>query len=239
QSARIRFRFVTDNGNSVTTEGWYIDDIKLINGCMVENAIGIYDSTVLLGNNSAVTFVQKAPFASVDIINLIATKIATEQKVSITWQTQHEINVSKYEVERSTDQITWVVIGSVISTGISGSYNIIDSMPVITGNNYYRLKIDATDSSIIYSNEKTVGFNTSAIILQPNPASDYVNIVLNVSILSGIPIRIYDGTGKLVKEQIITSGKNRISTSELASGVYYISVANPGNLHTEKLLIQH
>ncbi|MBI3884093.1 MAG: M36 family metallopeptidase, partial [Sphingobacteriales bacterium] len=61
QTVAIRFRFITDDGNSTIVEGWFVDDIKLVSGCLVKNTAGIYNSVpAKIAGSAAAIFIQPA-----------------------------------------------------------------------------------------------------------------------------------------------------------------------------------
>jgi extracellular elastinolytic metalloproteinase len=160
QTVMIRFRFTSDNGNSVPVEGWYVDDIQLLSGCVVKNSASIYSNATFLTNASAFTFI-KPPATATTIDNFSASKVtvAGKQETKISWTVINESNVARYEIDHSIDTSTWNLIDSTSGIGIN-SYTTFDSIPLIPGVNYYRLKVYNKDSSITYSNTIAVTFIT-------------------------------------------------------------------------------
>ena len=250
QTVMIRFRFETDNGNSVPVEGWYVDDIKLASGCIAENSAAIYNAgNALQASSNAFTFIKSSITADT-INNFTATKVvvAGQQETKISWTLNNESNVSSYEIDHSIDGTTWNIIDTT-SNIVSNSHTVFDSIPLIPGTNYYRLKIYNKDSSVDYSNIQVVVFSdtTTAIppiiipkmpvqySLAPNPANDH--IVFNDSIEEIISIELYDGIGKKVIQETTNSNTN-INISILASGLYYYKVKTAsGYSNTGKLVI--
>jgi extracellular elastinolytic metalloproteinase len=240
QTIMIRFRFETDNGNSTTVEGWYVDDIKLTSGCLVKNTASLYTGATLSASSSALTFVKQPISTTIDSFS--ATKVPGLQQAKISWTINNDSNAVEYEVDRSVDNITWAAIDTTTSIG-NINYNIIDSVPVIPGIDYYRLKIYNYDSSVNYSNTQAVNFIDTASIspppvkysLAPNPANDQIKFFDKLNEV--IAISIYDGTGKLVIQET-TNSNTYINISELAAGLYYYKVKTAsGYLHTGKLII--
>lgn len=73
---------------------------------------------------------------------------------SLIWETASESNNDRFEVERSSDGITFIKVGTVKGAGTSTSrnkYNLTDYNP-IQELNYYRLKQIDLDGSFTYSN---------------------------------------------------------------------------------------
>ncbi|HMG83384.1 MAG TPA: M36 family metallopeptidase, partial [Ferruginibacter sp.] len=245
QTVSIRFRFATDNGNSVTVEGWYVDDIKLANGCLVKNVASIYNSSAtLLSTGSALTFITPATITTI-INDFSASKVAGQPETKISWTVDDESNVKEYEIDQSTDATNWTAIDTSTTIGDT-SYTIFDTHPVIPATDYYRLLVYNSDSTITYSNIEPVIFADTTTIpggsttpvkyrIIPNPASDH--IVFNDNVDETLSITVYDETGKKVIDETVNSNTN-INTSMLAAGLYYYKVKTAsGYLHTGKLII--
>ena len=79
--------------------------------------------------------------------------------------------------------------------------------------------------------------NENTLSIYPNPASE--NITINFSSTSKhISIKIYDATGRLVKNiENVKSGENTINISELESGLYLINV-NDGKSSVTKRFVK-
>ena len=74
--------------------------------------------------------------------------------------------------------------------------------------------------------------------LFPNPADDVFRIVVPNSAEQKTTVRITDGFGKSVKNFTISdSPEIVVSTSDFASGVYFVSVVNGTEIETHKLFI--
>jgi len=101
------------------------------------------------------------------------------------------------------------------------------------GRSSYKLNI-ADDVLEIDAN--TFSFD---IKLFPNPASEYVTILFN-NPSEKISIQIYDQLGRVVfnKEIISVNYEERISLSEISSGIYYVQIASKENKITKKLLVK-
>jgi uncharacterized repeat protein (TIGR01451 family) len=74
--------------------------------------------------------------------------------------------------------------------------------------------------------------------IYPNPASEFVNINFNSS-SKNISIKIYDATGRLVKNiENVKSGENNINISELESALYLINVNDGSSSVTKRFVKQ-
>lgn len=83
----------------------------------------------------------------------------------------------------------------------------------------------------------------NSVVLYPNPASENTTIAFNIVEKNKVSVLVYDVLGNLVsiisQENEFEKGNNTISlnTSNLSSGIYYISLEVNGAKETKKLVI--
>jgi hypothetical protein len=103
------------------------------------------------------------------------------------------------------------------------------------------LKVDAVKfkSQTISTGTNTVVANGS-ISLYPNPVKDISAIEINHDIsLSNLVLYIYDATGKIIKNSIITSYTTYLNKGSFATGIYYYEIRNNNQvLKTGKFVVQ-
>jgi len=79
------------------------------------------------------------------------------------------------------------------------------------------------------------------INLYPNPASDFVSIIINLSQSSNVKVNIYDVTGKLVSTPIneiaSQSASYKIDVKNLPSGIYFTTVETNNEIKTLKFVV--
>lgn len=151
------------------------------------------------------------------------------------WKTANEVNVSRFELQRSDNGQNFVTIGTVSAGGNNYSYTdagVFNNRQTV----YYRLKsvdIDGrfTQSSIIRLQKTSTGL----ITVFPNPATDKIAI-------SGLKqsgtVRLYDGTGKLLQQQIITAQTVTMDLSGYAKGMYLLQYDVKGEMANLKIIRQ-
>ncbi|MBC7507197.1 MAG: hypothetical protein H7320_00380, partial [Ferruginibacter sp.] len=87
-------------------------------------------------------------------VNMLSVKGSEYNNgVKVDWKTATEINMDKYEVERSIDGQVFTVAGALPAQGTSTSvndYSWFDSKPA-TGYNYYRIRSVSKDGTLQYS----------------------------------------------------------------------------------------
>jgi hypothetical protein len=159
------------------------------------------------------------------------------EKVQLNWTTANEINTSHFDVEKSTDGITYTKIAAVLAWGNTGgdnNYTSFDEHPS-NGNNYYRLKQFDIDGKSAYSSIVKVYYGKNGtVIIAPNPANDYVEIRGTVNLTQ---IQLIDAMGRIVMT-FAPSANNMYSLSGINPGVYVIRLIAGKEAQTHKLLIQ-
>ncbi|MEN9570402.1 MAG: hypothetical protein RL172_1633, partial [Bacteroidota bacterium] len=155
------------------------------------------------------------------------------QKTLLEWVTQNEVNVSHFEIEKSTDGRQFVVFASVKALG-NNRYAATDDNPA-NGLNYYRLKMIDSDGRFTYSYivKITISkkYRTQVI---PNPAHDVITI-LGATHFNQIVVM--DAAGKMVR-QFSGYTSNTFSLSGLAKGFYILQLTNTTEKETHKIMIE-
>lgn len=158
------------------------------------------------------------------------------------WGTGCESRNKGFEVQRSNDGINYTAIGFVNSLAPNGSsnstlyYQFTDNTPQ-GEKQFYRLRQVDMDGNTKLSNVIMVNGDraTSMAItnLYPNPAKDFVNLVIGSSSVDNGMLIISDFAGKVVLKQNISlgTGTNAISfnISNLANGQYMVKLVCDAN----------
>jgi uncharacterized repeat protein (TIGR03803 family) len=162
---------------------------------------------------------------------------ACNKNSCLLWAVESEQNVSRYEVEKSSNGVNFSLINDVSArnTGIRDSYTTTDLNP-FNGDNYYRLKIIDIDGSYSYSKVVRINFSKAEqVSLQPNPATDFV-------IVKGLKdyqqIRVVDMTGRVQLQKNIQQSIEQLDISKLTKGIYIIELIKEGETTSVKLLKQ-
>jgi hypothetical protein len=149
------------------------------------------------------------------------------------WATATEVNNERFEIEHSTDNQIFSLVGTVAGKGTSyekNSYKLVHYYPNI-GINYYRLKQIDYDGKYDYSEIVYVrNYLDTGISLYPNPAKEHITINSS-NILTNQQFLVYDAMGRQIN--LSSSKENeytvRLNTSSLESGIYFIKLSS-GNL---------
>lgn len=163
--------------------------------------------------------------------------------VEIAWQTQQEINSSRFEIERSYDNVSFEKIGTVSAAGNSSlvqSYSFTDNSNNNKNTSLYRIKMIDLDGSFSYSETRSVKGNSAAttdFLIYPNPS--YANSKITIGQLSGPAIvKFLDITGRIVKT-VSLQNSNSIEISDLQKGTYFVQITekNSGIVQIKKLSV--
>jgi hypothetical protein len=155
----------------------------------------------------------------------------------LTWVTATESNNLGFEVQRSTDGITYSTIGFVKAAAEMGvskseltySYNDL-SAPVKA---YYRLNQVDIDNKSTFSKVVRLASNTgneNAVSgLYPNPASAQITAQVDATTKGAVIVTVIDGLGRpaMTRRATVANGANTISLGigNLSRGRYFLQVA--------------
>ncbi len=164
---------------------------------------------------------------------------ATTKKADahLKWRTAQEQNCYSYEIERSTDGISYTKVGQQVCRNLLSTqvYNYVDVNPG-EGTFFYRIKQIDIDGKFEYSAVRKVSFgNDAKILVYPNPARQHITI----SKLTGVnELMLYDITGRIVVQQKTAQPIHTLNTGHLAPGIYELMVVNAkGERTTQKVQI--
>jgi hypothetical protein len=180
-------------------------------------------------------------------VNLISfTATAAGSSASLKWSTAQEVNSSYFEIERSSDGITFTAIGKVKASGNSSvrvDYGFMDNA-TLAGSNFYRLKQVDVDGKIQYSQVRLVRFDQNDfIVVYPNPSVNQAKIKfsgnnwMNKSAL----INVLTVEGKLVAQKRIgiLNQVETIDVSKFTSGSYIIQIVTGSDVISKPIQIRH
>ncbi len=152
--------------------------------------------------------------------------------VTLLWKTAQEQNSKQFNVQTSTDGITWVTIATVPTAGNSTTEKQYTYTNANTNNTLYRIMQVDLDGKFAYTTIVKSVCNTlakDAINIYPNPAQQNIWIALQSTDISNIVITIVDvkGATVLTKNTSVTIGNNvlPITLTGLAKATYTIIVS--------------
>ncbi len=171
----------------------------------------------------------------IKLVSFTAT-LNNNNKVDLNWVTSTEINVSHFEVERSTDGINFSEAAMVFAYGNTTetkTYSVAnDISDVKTGIVYYRLRSVDIDGKSQYSQIRIIRPGRQSellkLVMYPNPASDE----LRVTVPSGwqnkpVMLEVFSLNGQKMKsfQNKASSQTETIAVNDLANGFYIIKAS--------------
>jgi len=162
--------------------------------------------------------------------------------VNLNWQTQQEINVKSFEIQRSTGNSPYVTVGTVSGHGTSSnfqSYSFTDNANTSKSVSFYRLKIVDLDGKISYTSIKSVKGSgaLASFIVFPNPSFGHAKITIT-DLNEPTDVRVLDNAGRLIKLITLTN-TNSVEVSNLQQGGYIVQITgkNSGETVVRKLTV--
>ncbi len=157
--------------------------------------------------------------------------IRKEQDVKLVWKVEQEINLDRYEIERSLNGRDYEKIGEEKAIN-ANEYHFTDHLKGIAANKiFYRLKMLDIDTKHAYSKTIMIGITADGMIaISPNPATSYIKLQLSKSIRGKVDVNILDISGRPVAKETrkINADDIIISTARLSSGTYIVQINNDG-----------
>lgn len=163
-----------------------------------------------------------------------------EEGANLVWTTAMEQNSDVFILEKSNDGIRWKALGTIDAKGTAANYKFTDKE---AGTAYYRLKQVDLDGTSTYSQiiRSDCEVKKVTVMLYPNPATDYTELVFNSDKVFNTSIQIFNNQGQIVKQLQagIQKGNNkiRINLPGFSSGTYIIRI-NHEELNVSKTFIK-
>jgi hypothetical protein len=161
------------------------------------------------------------------------------QEVRLQWQTENEMNLSHFKIERSADGRTFETINIVVAVNTTGrnDYSFRDNSPWISDTRFYRLKIVDADGSYKYSPViKLTAEEGKTLTIFPNPAHG----VITISGLDGKgEITITGINGRELLRQYNSGQSLILDISRLPDGIYIFQYSDSQKIKAQKLIIHH
>lgn len=195
------------------------------NNCSVYNAEDVF--TITINTGCDVLPVQLVQF----------TASAEQERSVLRWVASSEENLFQYEIEKSTDGISYETIGTIKARSSGGtiqeSYAYTDP-ELLTGKAFYRLKMTAINNTTYkHSNVVTLtATRTNIFKLQQvvNPFGKQIKYVIEAPYKEQLDVVLLDASGRSIHQAKIITGQgiNSLSmelTGPLQKGVYILNIS--------------
>jgi hypothetical protein len=162
----------------------------------------------------------------------------------LSWTTANENNNDHFEIERSSDGISFTKIGSIhaVVYATSKTYSFTDNL-LLSGTNYYRIKQVDKDGNYQYSSIQKVSMAdvVKRWNLYPNPAKNNTTLFA-LNNYNKAEISASDLNGKIVyhsiQNNIVAGQQITIPAQQLSKGVYIIRIVTDENVDMQKLIVE-
>jgi trimeric autotransporter adhesin len=177
-------------------------------------------------------------------------QLNTDNIVDLKWETVTEINVSHFEIEKSTDGISFSKAGIVSAKGNTEDITRYSMKDMVNGNQsslfYYRLRSVDKDGKSELSKIRIIRINKQSeknitILTYPNPVSNEVRITIPPTWQNKkVVYEIFNASGQTIK-RVETSSSSQTETmnvSSLSPGFYLVRVKFNGQIAQQKIVKQ-
>ncbi len=241
QERAYQFQFITTNLDHPGLSG-FLEDSYLHTSTPVDlNGTSTIDFSVNADPASSTAYRFRLVFATVAEAALPLTFTSTKayeqnNNIVVDWMTEHEQDIKKYGIEKSTDGIRFNNITDMQANKLAvNSYTWTD-IHSSAGYNYYRIQTTGSNGNIIYSPVVKVFKETqlSNIRVFPNPVTDNTIFLKMENQPAGLyVIKLLNNFGQPVMvKQIQYPGGSSTTVirpgQNIAPGLYKLDVASPG-----------
>lgn len=173
------------------------------------------------------------------------TATAHHSDVKLIWAVASSLNFNRFEVERSSDGISFSKIADKVFNGI-GSYTHSDEgiLAKVSGYVYYRLKMIDNDGSYTYSDIQAVkgkSLVADGIMVYPNPFDTELKLRFDIDTSRPVKVSIASVDGKVVysrefSARTIIDNLVLQQLDHLKNGLYILSVQNGTDTYRVKVI---
>jgi hypothetical protein len=164
----------------------------------------------------------------------------------LTWTVANEMDVLRYEVERSNDCRNFTVKGQVAfkqAIGTTNTYSFTDN--AVNGQDVcYRIKQIDLNGNVHYSRIVNLsGLQHSSTVVGPNPASHFITISKSSSVTEKITVSLVDMNGRLVYQRnvVLLPGMKSFEISNLevfGKGQYVVQLLGSRTREYVKVVVE-
>ncbi len=176
----------------------------------------------------------------VNLVQFYAYK--SNGKAVLNWSTTDEINVSRYEVQRSEDGLQFYNIGNVVARNLSAlqQYTFKDNKDINAAGAYYRLRSVDIDGKSKLSAIAFLGNNAQGGQLEVvNPVRGSIHVVSNLT--GSYEYRINTQAGQTVqlgKLQLSGTATDIVLPVSFKKGLYILQINSGHSTVSKKILVQ-
>jgi Secretion system C-terminal sorting domain len=247
-----QFEFVVNGFPQINLIGLLED--SYLNTSTTINLSGITRVNFNVDGNAASAAANrfKLVFKAIAVLPVTIVKVEAFQKntnIAVEWKVENEIDMLKYDVEKSTDGSVFTRVNTINVSGTTNTYNSYSWLDVnaVQGNNFYRIKTYSRSGQIKYSSivKVAMGKSETGFSIYPNPIKgSVINLQMNNEPAGTYLVRLTNTIGQtLYTNTIKNNGGNSIQSlntgSKLPAGVYQLEIIGQDNNHnTQKVIVE-
>ncbi|MFC4261246.1 T9SS type A sorting domain-containing protein [Ferruginibacter yonginensis] len=175
------------------------------------------DAASKANNRFAIVF-KPAAVLPVTFTTITAERDGGSKQIAVKWHVSTELNINRYEVERSATGTNFITLGNTNPTNNTGSaatYVYHDAAP-LAATNYYRVKAISNNGAVQYSAVVKVAALPIAngFVVYPNPVvGNTINLQANQVTKGAYSVQLVNATGQIVYKGAININSDQQSTS--------------------------
>lgn len=227
-----------DNGKDLTQmQLWRTNTPFTIGSPWVLKTVGTVDMSTRVHTDNATASELRNAWTVSDVVNPLPVELLSfdakrknENDVYLNWYAKNEINLARYELERSFDNARFELIHNTKAQNqAENSYDYVDVNAKGLGKDvlYYRLKQVSLDNTHKTTPSKAVYFRKSLIVgIYPNPYRDVLNVQISNPEKQEIELSVMDNLGKTYLQTKFSDSYIDFQPStflpQLANGTYIL-----------------
>ena len=247
-----QFVFDVNNMQQPAMVGFLMDSYLGTSSSINLNGTTKVNFTINAAAASAATNRFKIIFKTAAVLPVTFTNINAHQHnndIAVEWKVENELNMVKYDVEKSKDGIQFANVNTTNVNGNNNNYNAYNWLDVkaVQGNNFYRIKSYDASGEVNYSSivKVTMASGTSGFSIYPNPINgNTINLVMNNQPPGMYQLQLTNAIGEVVFAKSIQNTRGNSvqtlsTTAKLPSGIYQLEIIGQNNNHdTQKVIIE-
>ncbi len=168
-------------------------------------------------------------------LNLISfTGTKQNNNALLQWQTANEINVARYEIQRSINGQLFTTAGTKNAGAVNYLFEDVNAFAT-QQKLFYRLKSIDKDGRFSYSGTVLLqAYDAGTVTVFPNPVTTTVTIS---NLKQNSIVKLVNTTGSVVHRQTVTAQSITINMQSLAAGLYVLQYQNKQTGVTETITI--
>lgn len=195
------------------------------------------------GSNYKVDFSIIAPLA----LNFYGfTGNCSANSIKLKWTMENDVEVEKYEIQKSNNGLSFFPAGSIMSSHASTSYSyVFNDLEPIIGTNYYRVKIYNANGSINLSNAMRIYFGqvSNTLFIYPNPTSNELTIRLAAVNKGNYQLSIFSTDGqRIATTPVVHDGIDKtlkiVLPLTIAKGLYRLFLIDKRQFYKQAFMIR-